>query len=514
MSWFLALLWVPLSRQTLVAPEPPHAHARPGGYAPLAGVGWLGSHQCLPAEWHSQQWQDKGVIVANIIHEFGLAAAGQRPGAAHRTHATPSTRPEPVPQPGRHGTRAAADYPAALISCGLRHGHPALCSSQRLLSSADEQQPATCSSQPEMQGPGPRATHCSCRELQRRPLSVGMPTSASSRALLCPRHATPPKRRRHRQSGRQQLDPTALLSAASASRHRGWPSWGAGDDLSLPSAPALRTRLLPASAPSTSAPSTHPPDVDPEGCHPKEVPLLCAEAGQLALRLRVACQREQLLHHQRLRARPVWQGSGGWVSRGAARAAPGRRRGRACLLPRTPRAAPTTPPACSTHHSTPSTHLDPQHHEHQRHMPRPDDGKKRGDQHQGGHRPHPEGAVAGLRRLHTGKTVGDSRGWRVSGGLPASAQLGAARCAQACCPLHAAAHGCSPAPGRQAELQWRRTPLPPPGRRCRRRSGRAAAGCWSCAAASGARPWGWAWRPLLLSQPSCWGRPERAPNLS
>lgn len=44
--------------------------------------------------------------------------------------------------------------------------------------------------------------------------------------------------------------------------------------------------------------SKHPPDVDPEGCDHEEVPLLRAEAGQLALRLRVPRQREQLLDHQ------------------------------------------------------------------------------------------------------------------------------------------------------------------------------------------------------------------------
>lgn len=49
--------------------------------------------------------------------------------------------------------------------------------------------------------------------------------------------------------------------------------------------------------------------------------------------------------------------------------------------------------------STSTSHLDAQHHEHQRHMARPNDGEERSDEHYGGHKAHSEGAVPGRHRL-------------------------------------------------------------------------------------------------------------------
>lgn len=69
-----------------------------------------------------------------------------------------------------------------------------------------------------------------------------------------------------------------------------------------------------------SASTLHSPNVDPEGCHAEEVPLLRSEAGQAALRLRVARQCEQLFDHEHL-----WVGEVGvWVGESDGKADAGR----------------------------------------------------------------------------------------------------------------------------------------------------------------------------------------------
>ena len=220
-----------------------------------------------------------------------------------------------------------------------------------------------------------------------------------------------------------------------------------------------------------------PPDVAPEGGHAEEEPLLGTEAGQLALGLGVARQREELLHHHGLRqgGAGVAHTSGGctglaaglcvasvWQVPGSAqRPGPGtarqHRRTHMYATSRCTAAPASSPPppkstqcvdiaAPHTHTHTlthtrhththypppakkppaksqPATRLDAQHHEHQGHVPRPDDGEEGGDEDDGRDEAGAEGAVLGGRGLRRKGRAHDTRPM-VGGQLAARGRVG------------------------------------------------------------------------------------------